>query len=429
MRSKSSYPLLRTKHKIAAVRSLVIVMGLLCFVYFIRGFDFGFSIETLFFTLCIVAAQIASIPLPQGGSVSIGAGVIIATLLLFPFSNALTACVFGTLIARLILFKKMGKVIVFPAAKVSLVAFFALILFYLLGGEPFLEAGAKTTQNLIGWGIVPILTLVASYFFLDLTIDEVLFCLKKMKPIFSSWIGIAKLIGPFYLALYSLGILFALLYPFIHAWSILFFVFPLLLTRHAFMLNLNIRRTYHHTIRALSRAIEAQAPNRKGHAERVTDYSIGIARELGIGGMELEKITYAAILHDLGKLGLDEDSLDSILESKSSWNGESPHAIVGAEILEQVDFLNEASKIVKLHHMPYAGGDTIEEKVPLGARIVNVASRYDELTTVESADERLNPSQAITKLKKEQGLSYDPQVIRGLIGFLQRRGEILRIVS
>ena len=169
--------------------------------------------------------------------------------------------------------------------------------------------------------------------------------------------------------------------------------------------------------------------NRKGHAERVMDYSIGIARELGMSGSELEKIAYAALLHDLGKLGLDKDSLDSLLESKSSWNGESPHAIIGAEILEQVDFLCEASRIVRLHHEPFAGGNIKRDEVPMRARIINVASRYDELTTAESTSERLNLSQAVTKLKKEQGLSYDPQIIRALIGLLQRRGEILRVVS
>ena len=220
-----------------------------------------------------------------------------------------------------------------------------------------------------------------------------------------------------------------LLYPFMRWWSLLFFAFPLLLTRHAFQLNLNIRRTYHHTIRALSRAIEAQAPNRQGHAERVTDYAVGIARELGVQGEDLKKIAYAALLHDLGKLGLDEDSLDSLLESKSSWNGESPHAIVGAEILEQVDFLQDASKIVRFHHEPFSGNAIEQDGLPIGARIINVASRFDELTTAESADERLNFSQAIARLKKDQGLSFDPQVIRALIGLLQRRGEMLRMVG
>lgn len=429
MRTKSNYPSSRTRLEVAAVRVAIVFLGTLSFVYFIRGFRIEVAVETLFFTLCIAVAQMGSISLPQGGLISIGSGVIVAALLLFPFSNALTASVFGTVVARSILFKKTREPILFPAAKVSFAAFVSLIVFYLFGGRPFLETGAKTTVNLIGWGIVPILLLVATYFFLDLTIDEVLFCLKKMKPVFSSWLGMARLVGPFYLALSSLGILFALLYPFIHGWSLLFFFFPLVLTRHAFALNLNIKRTYHHTIRALSRAIEAQDVNRKGHAERVMDYSIGIARELGMSGSELEKIAYAALLHDLGKLGLDKDSLDSLLESKSSWNGESPHAIIGAEILEQVDFLCEASRIVRLHHEPFAGGNIKRDEVPMGARIINVASRYDELTTAESTSERLNLSQAVTKLKKEQGLSYDPQIIRALIGLLQRRGEILRVVS
>jgi len=426
---KTNYRLSKAKHRVAALRFTIIFLGSLSLIYSIRGFSYNYVWDTVFFAACVTFAQIVEVTLPQGGSVSLGPAVIITTLLLFPFSNALTISVFGVLLSRSITSKLTKRSIIFPAAKVSFVAFVSMITFYLLGGAPFLEMGTDSAAKLMGWGSLPVLALVAIYFFLDLAIDEILFCLKKAKPIFSSWIGMAKLVGLLYLALSSLGVLFALLYPFLHAWSALFFFFPLILTRHAFTLNLNIRRTYHHTIRALSRAIEAQAPNRRGHAERVTEYSIGIAQELGVSGGELEKIAYAALLHDLGKLGLDEDSLDSLLESKSSWNGESPHAIVGAEILEQVDFLKEASKIVRMHHEPFEGSSIRGSDIPLGARIINVASRYDELTTAESTEERLNSSQAIARLKKEQGLSFDPQVIRGLINMLQRRGEILRIVS
>ncbi len=429
MRSRSSFPSLRIKHKLLMVRSVVMVLGLLWIVLSIRGFDQKYIIETIFFTLCVALAQIGRVSLPQGGFSSIDSGVIIAVILLFPFSNALAACVLGIGLGRLALLKNSQEAVLFPVAKVSLTASVALVVYYLTGGTPFLVTGTRTAASMIGLGIVPILVLVAAYFLLDVTIDEVLFSLRKMKPVFSSWLGTAKLIGPFYLGLSSLGILFALLYPFIQMWSALFFLFPLLLTWHALRLNLSIKRTYQHTISALSSAIEAQAPNRRGHAERVTEYSIGIARELGLRGDVLEKIAYAALLHDLGKLGLDEDSLDSILESKSSWNGDSPHAIVGAEILEQVDFLSDASRIVRSHHVPYSDAASREDNVPIGARIINVASRFDELTSAKSAEERLNSSQAISRLKKEKGLSYDPQVIRALIGFLQRKGEVLRLVG
>lgn len=429
MRRKTSYPSSRIKYKLIAARSTVIILGCLSIAYFIRGLSFEFSAEALFFTACVAFAQIADVSLPQGSSVSVGSAVIIAALLLFPFSNALTVSVAGTLISRIVQLKTTKKSIIFPAAKVSFMGFVSLIVYYVLGGRPLLEMGTKSTTNLVGWGIIPLVALAATYFLLDLTIDEIIFCFKKAKPVFSYWMGMAKLIGPLYLALASIGVLFALLYPFIHIWSLIFFFFPLLLTRHAFQLNLNIRRTYHHTIRALARTIEAQDLKRRGHAERVADYSIGIARELGVSGDDLEKIAYAALLHDLGKLGLDQDSLDSLLESKSSWNGESPHALIGAEILEQVDFLKEASRIVRLHHEPFEGSSVTANNIPLGARIINVASRYDELTTADTIDERLNASQAVTRLKKEQGLSFDPQVIRALIGLLQRKGEILRIVS
>ena len=179
---------------------------------------------------------------------------------------------------------------------------------------------------------------------------------------------------------------------------------------------------------ALANAIEAQNPHRRGHGQRVANYAVDMAKEAGLHGRELELIGYAALLHDIGMLGVDEDSLDHILEQISARGGEAPHAIIGSEILEQVDFLKDAAEMVRKHHSPMGKARRIDN-IPIGARIINVASHFDKLTKADTPDERLTAYQAISKIKKEQGITFDPKAVRALINVLRKQGKLMEFVS
>ena len=188
------------------------------------------------------------------------------------------------------------------------------------------------------------------------------------------------------------------------------------------------RNVYRKTIEALANAIEAQNPNRHGHGRRVANYSVDIAKEIGVHGRELELIGYAALLHDIGMLGVDEDSLDHLLEQASSQSGEAPHALIGAEVVEQVDFLKDAADMVRKHHYPIDRLKSPDE-IPVGARIINVASNFDKLTRSDNPDERLTAYQAISRMKKDQGMKFDPKVVRALIDILRKQGRLMEYVG
>jgi len=211
-------------------------------------------------------------------------------------------------------------------------------------------------------------------------------------------------------------------------WSLVIFFLPLLVTRLSFKSFLGIRNVYRKTIEALANAIEAQNPNRHGHGRRVANYSVDIAKEIGVHGRELELIGYAALLHDIGMLGVDEDSLDHLLEQASSQSGEAPHALIGAEVVEQVDFLKDAADMVRKHHYPIDRLKSPDE-IPVGARIINVASNFDKLTRSDNPDERLTAYQAISRMKKDQGMKFDPKVVRALIDILRKQGRLMEYVG
>jgi response regulator RpfG family c-di-GMP phosphodiesterase len=116
---------------------------------------------------------------------------------------------------------------------------------------------------------------------------------------------------------------------------------------------------------------------------------------MGLFGSSLERLSYAATLHDIGKLGSDG-------------KGKVPfHARVGAEIIDHVDYLKDVSSIIKFHHDHYA--DT-KIDVPLEAGIIHLADAFDHLVN----DSKLSKKEALNKLGADKGLVYDPKALRAL---------------
>ncbi|MBI4734017.1 MAG: HD domain-containing protein, partial [Rubrobacteridae bacterium] len=298
----------------------------------------------------------------------------------------------------------------YPIAVKVITIYVAAQMYYLTGGVP----GTILPFS----SVVPLTILCVSYSILDLSFDQLRLVLRRGTPLISALVSAAKFLSPIYLSLSALGILLSVMYEGMSYWSLSLFFIPLMVTRTTFKSYLDIRNVYRKTVEALANAIEAQNPKRHGHGRRVAGYAVDIAKELGIYGRELELIGYAAVLHDIGMLGVDEDSLDQLLEQVSSRSGDAPHAIIGAEVVEQVDFLFDAADMIRKHDVPY---DRIrrQDDVKIGARIINVASHFDKLTRGEVPGERLTYLQALSRIKKEQGIMFDPRVVRAFSNVLR----------
>jgi hypothetical protein len=134
-----------------------------------------------------------------------------------------------------------------------------------------------------------------------------------------------------------------------------------LILQNSFNLYLRIRRGYADTISVLAHAAELDRPHDSGHARRVADLSVAVGRKMGLSSQELERIGYAALLHDIGRMGdVGEDS-------------RGIHAQRGAEIVGSVPFLKDVAPLIDA---PEAGDVPGQ---PVGAEIVRMCSRYDRL--------------------------------------------------
>lgn len=144
-------------------------------------------------------------------------------------------------------------------------------------------------------------------------------------------------------------------------WALPIALLMTLILQNSFNLYLRIRRGYADTISALAHAAELDRPHDSGHARRVADLSVAVGRRMGLSSHDLERIGYAALLHDVGRMGdVGEDS-------------SGVHAHRGAEIVGTIPFLADVAPLID---QPDAGRCGTR---PVGAEVVWTCSRYDRL--------------------------------------------------
>ncbi len=175
--------------------------------------------------------------------------------------------------------------------------------------------------------------------------------------------------------------------------------------------NLHLR-----TIEALALAIEAKDQTTGEHLQRVRIYAVELARELQLTEDETEALQAASVLHDIGKLAVPEHIISKPGKlTPEEFEKMKIHPIVGAEILEQVDFPYPVVPIVRAHHEKWDGSGYPNglkgEAIPIGARILAAVDCLDALASDRQYRKALPLDQAMAKVVSESGISFDPRVV------------------
>jgi putative nucleotidyltransferase with HDIG domain len=189
-----------------------------------------------------------------------------------------------------------------------------------------------------------------------------------------------------------------------------------------------LEEMFFQTAESLAIAIEKRDPYTGGHTQRVTLYSLAIAKYLQLKPVEKKWLKIASVLHDIGKIGVE----DKILRKPERLNPEEFNAIkhhsdMGVEIIEHVRQLKEIVPGVKYHHEKIDGSGYPNglkgEDIPILAKIVAVADTYDAMTTDRPYRKGMAKDVAIEELKRCSGTQFDSEVVEAFIQAYQR-GEI-----
>lgn len=187
-----------------------------------------------------------------------------------------------------------------------------------------------------------------------------------------------------------------------------------------------IEKVHMSTIAAFAMAIDAKDQVTHGHIRRVQQYTMEVARSLGVtDDKQLKALEAAALLHDTGKLAVPEYILNKPGPlTPAEFEKMKDHAAVGANILKSIDFPYPVAPIVRHHHEAWDGRgypDGLKgQEIPLGARILSVVDCYDALTSDRPYRPRMTRQQAEQILLDRRGSMYDPWVVDGFIKILDR---------
>jgi HD-GYP domain-containing protein (c-di-GMP phosphodiesterase class II) len=174
------------------------------------------------------------------------------------------------------------------------------------------------------------------------------------------------------------------------------------------------------TVKALAAAIDGKDPYTRGHSERVSRFSVATAQALGLSEDETEKIRISALLHDVGKIGID----DRILKKPAALTDEEfvimkSHPQKGYKIMSQIPAIREFLPGMYMHHEMMNGQGYPQglkgDQIPMQARIVSVADTFDAMTTERPYQRAMDLETALTRLKSFVDTRYDGRVVAAFV--------------
>ena len=196
-----------------------------------------------------------------------------------------------------------------------------------------------------------------------------------------------------------------------------------------FYLPRKIKRAYLNSITVLAAAVETRDTGKLGHAQRVAQLTVDLARCFGIQGKGLERIEYAALLMDVGKANVPQAVLNKQGPlTPEEWEMVKTHPRLGAEMVASVPFLADLKDFI-LHHHEYWNGSGYPsglkgDEIPLESRILSIAADYDALISERPYRPQPFPVlEALDMIRESLGVKYDPVVGQAFVDTVMREIE------
>lgn len=402
----------------AVVGAAVLVLAVLS-VPLPAGFDLG---RVAFWVLLTLIAAFVPVRLPGGVLANLSTAPLIAALFDTSLANPLAVCwiaFIGTFELRD--FKRQIPWFggLFNRSNFVLSTF---------GGWVALQVTKPWVKTDDPWGtFAQILIVGFAFVVLNNFLSVLAASVRTKTPFAKVWALSVRNVAVGLLSQIPMGWLMAQIALRVGLWATVPFLIPLLLARYTFTKYAETRDLFFGTVSALSQAIDAKDGFTRGHADRVSRIAGAIAREMDLAEAEIERIELAGLLHDIGKIGVE----DRILMKPMRLDADETelmrrHPIYGASILEPSAALRPLVQMVLHHHENFDGSGYPEglvgEEIPLGSRVIIVADAYEAMTSDRIYRKAIGHQKALEQLSKYKGIQFDPKVVRAIEQLLAKRG-------
>ncbi|MEG6570263.1 HD-GYP domain-containing protein [Thermoanaerobacterium thermosaccharolyticum] len=396
--------------------TFIVIIGISVIIYSIVNINIHYISDILI--LIIFSAICESLPIYINNNVSVSVAYavdLMAILLYGPLEGAIIASIGNLLLIRNVN-GKMKCALNTPYYK-TLFNISQITISVFLGGFVYKYLGGVPGRYVYPKYLIPAIIASAVYYFSNSGIVAVLLSFLLKKPILSIWTSDFSWTLINFLFLAFIGILMASAFMAYGYIALFVFFIPLLMVRYMFKLYMDLKQSYYDTINALTKALEAKDRYTLGHSKSVEKLAVYLCREAGFSEAHTEMVRIAALLHDVGKIGIVENILNKPGKlSKEEYDYIKQHPVSGYEILKDVPFLKNVRYWVRYHHEWYNGNgypDGISgRQIPLEAEILSVADVFDALVSDRPYRNAYTREEAYKIIVDSEGTQFSPRVIR-----------------
>jgi putative nucleotidyltransferase with HDIG domain len=368
----------------------------------------------------LLAAEALPVPLPRGGSMTVASILDVGAILLFGPWIAGALDLLTTIPAQMMILRQR------PGPATLNAGLYACTT--IVAGSAYLAAGGGLGAPQVPRDLAAALLAGSLYYALNTGWVSLVLGARSGDPPTVIWRQHFRDGLPQLALSLGFGLLFAQVRVAGGLAGVLLLVLPLLFARYALRLYANLREDLVSFVRALSVALDAVDPYTHEHSVRVAEYSVRVARQLGVREEEVETIHYAALVHDIGKIAQRPEVIrkpDPLDERERQVMMRHPEA--GARIVGQIRALREAAAMVRTHHWRPDGKGyppgLREADVPLGARIIHACDAFDAMTSDRPYRKGLPVERALDELSRHAGAQFDREIVGALLA-LNRTGEL-----
>lgn len=291
-----------------------------------------------------------------------------------------------------------------------------------LGALVYRTLGGQVSMESFSVDLVPFLALVVTFFIVNTGSVAVAVALSSGVSARESW---DRIVGRYlvwdFIASF-LAMLLVFVYVKLQIVGLALVILPLFFVRHMYQMNEELEKKNQELLEVLVERVEDSDPYTSGHSRRVAEYARTMSRELGLSAKQVDEITKAALLHDVGKA---YSEFAPLLKKEGRLSPEEriimqSHPVRSAELVGRISELRgTVQHSIKHHHENFDGTGYPDglagEQIPIGARIIMIADTLDAMTTDRPYRKALSFERVIEEVQRYAGRQFDPRLAEVLV--------------